>query len=73
MELKVYGRWNSSFNPENKHQSAQWKHTDSPPPKKLRLNTSVEKLMVAMFMIVVSKGVVLTHYVPKGTTMTSAS
>lgn len=73
MELKVYGRWNSSCNPETKHQSALWKHTDSPPPKKFRLNASAEKLMVTMFMIVVSKGVVLTHYVPKGSTMTSAS
>jgi len=37
------------FNPETKRQSAQWKHTDSPPPKKFRVTASSEKMMVAMF------------------------
>ena len=55
------------FNPETKQQSAQWKHTDSPPPKKFRVTASGEKMMVAMFWD--SKGVILTHCVPKSTTV----
>jgi len=63
--------WVPMFNPETKRQSAQWKHTDSPPPKKFRVTTSAEKMMVAMFWD--SEGVVLTHCVPKGTTVTGQS
>lgn len=63
--------WMPFFNPETKRQSAQWKHTDSPPPKKFRVSASVEKMMVAMFWD--SDGVILTHCVPKGTTVTGAS
>jgi len=60
--------WMPMFNPETKWQSAQWKHTDSPPPKKFCIATSAEKMMVSMFWD--SEGVVLTHCVPKGTTVT---
>ncbi|XP_067005625.2 protein GVQW3-like [Anabrus simplex] len=35
--------WMPFFNPEPKRQSAQWKHTDSPPPKKFRVTASAEK------------------------------
>ena len=63
--------WMPFFNPETKRQSAQWKHTDSPPPKKFRVTASAEKMMVAMFWD--SEGVILTHCVPKGTTVTAAS
>ena len=56
------------FNPETKRQSAQWKHTDSPPPKKFRVTASAEKKMVAMFWD--SEDVILTHCVPKSTTVT---
>ncbi|PNF22853.1 hypothetical protein B7P43_G16600 [Cryptotermes secundus] len=63
--------WMPFFNPETKRQSAQWKHTHSPPPKKFRVSTSVEKMMLAMFWD--SDGVILTHCVPKGTTLTGAS
>jgi len=41
--------WMPMFNPETKRQSAQWKHTDSPPPKKFRVTASAEKMMVAIF------------------------
>ncbi|XP_068081357.1 protein GVQW3-like [Anabrus simplex] len=58
--------WTPFFNPETKRQSAQWKHTDSPPPKKFRVSASAEKMMMSMFWD--SKGVILTHCVPKGTT-----
>ena len=56
------------FNPETKRQSAQWKHTDSPPLKKFWVTASAEKMMVAMFWG--SKGVILTHCIPKSTTVT---
>ena len=60
--------WMPMFNPETKWQSAQWKHTDSPPPKKFRVTASAEKMMVAMFWD--SEGVILIHCVPESTTVT---
>jgi len=60
--------WMLIFNPETKRQSAQWKHTDSPPLKKFWVTASAEKMMVAMFWG--SKGVILTHCIPKSTTVT---
>ena len=41
--------WMPMFNPETKRQSAQWKHANSPPPKKFWVTASAEKIMVAMF------------------------
>ena len=55
--------WMPMFNPETKQQSTQWKHTDSPPPKKFRVTASAEKMMVAMFWD--SEGVTVTHCVPR--------
>ena len=52
--------WMPMFNPETKRQSAQWKHTDSPLPKKFRLTASAEKMMVAMFWD--SEGVILVAF-----------
>jgi hypothetical protein len=60
--------WMPMFNPETKRQSAQWKHTNSPPPKKFRVTAIAEKMMVAMFWD--SEGVILTHCIPKKTTVT---
>ena len=60
--------WMPMFNPETRRQLAQWKHTDSPPSKKFRVTASAEKMMVAMFWD--SEGVMLTHCVPKSTTVT---
>jgi hypothetical protein len=37
-------RWILLLNPENKHQSAQWIHTDSTPSKKFYIS-STEKMM----------------------------
>jgi len=48
------------FNLETKRQSAQWKHADSPPPKKFRVTASAGKMMVAMFWD--SKGVILIAF-----------
>ena len=56
--------WMPMFKPETKRQSsAQWKHTESPPPKTFRVTASAEKMMVAMFWD--SEGVILTHCVPQ--------
>lgn len=63
--------WVPLFNPETKRQSAQWKHVTSPPPRKFRVIASAEKMMVSMFWD--SEGVILTHCVPKSTTVTGAS
>ena len=52
--------WMPMFNPETKRQSVQWKHTDSPPPKKFRVTASAEKIMVAMFWD--SEGVILIAF-----------
>jgi len=35
--------WMPMFSPETKQQSAQWKHTDSPPPKKFQVSASTEE------------------------------
>ena len=57
--------WIPMFNPETKWKSAQWKHTDSPPPKKFRVTASAEKMMVAMFWD--KEGMILTRCIPKST------
>ena len=62
--------WMPFFNPETKRQSAQWKHIGSPPPKKFRVTASADKMMVAIFWD--SDGVILTHCIPKGNTVTAA-
>jgi len=59
--------WMPMFNPETKRKSPQWKHTNSPPPKKFRVTACAEKMIVAMFWD--SEGVILTHCVSKGTTV----
>ena len=40
--------WIPLFNPE-KRQSKQWKHSDSPPPKKIRVGASAEKILYSIF------------------------
>jgi hypothetical protein len=61
----------SDLNPETKRQSAQWKHTDTPPPKRFRVSASAENMMVAIFWD--SEGVIFTHCVTEGTTVAGAS
>ena len=52
--------WIPMLNPGTKRQSAQWKHADSPPPKKFRVTASAEKMIVAMFWD--SEGVILIAF-----------
>jgi histone-lysine N-methyltransferase SETMAR len=37
--------WVHLYEPETKRQSMQWKHTDSPPPRKFRVERSAAKVM----------------------------
>jgi histone-lysine N-methyltransferase SETMAR len=60
--------WILLFNPETKSQSKQWKHSESPPPKKFRVGASAEKILYSMFWD--QKGVILSYPIPKGMTIT---
>ena len=63
--------WIPLFNPETKMQSKQWKHTESPPPKKFRVGESVEKILYSFFWD--QEGCILAYPVPKGTTITGVT
>ena len=41
--------WVHHYDPETKSQSMQWKHLDSPPPKKARVQPSAGKIMLTVF------------------------
>ena len=41
--------WVYYYDPETKMQSSQWKHTDSPPPKKARVSRTIGKHMFIVF------------------------
>jgi len=41
--------WVHHFTPESKMSSMQWKHTNSPPPKKARVTPSAGKVMATFF------------------------
>ena len=56
--------WVYCYDPETKRQSAQWKPTDSPRPKKARQSRSTAKLMMIPFFD--SKGIIYIHWVPHG-------
>lgn len=61
--------WVSTFDPETKQMSSVWKTPASPSPQKARVVRSAKKQMFIVFYDV--RGVVLTHAVPVGTTITS--
>jgi histone-lysine N-methyltransferase SETMAR len=52
---------------KTKQQSLVWKHKDSPPPKKFRMNPSADKIMLILFFD--AKGIILQHWVPPGQTV----
>lgn len=62
--------WVHHDDPETKAQSMQWKHRDSPPPKKARVQPSAGKVMLTVFWD--QDGVVMTDFLAKGTTITGA-
>ena len=60
--------WVHHYDPETKAQSKQWKHFDSPPPKKARVQPSAGKVMLTVFWD--QRGVVMMDFLAKGTTIT---
>ena len=56
--------WVHHYDPETKAQSMQWKHLDSPPPKKARVQPSAGKVMLTVFWD--QDGVVMTDFLEKG-------
>ncbi|PNF31072.1 hypothetical protein B7P43_G17251, partial [Cryptotermes secundus] len=63
--------WVHFHQPETKRASKEWRHSSSPKPKKFRTQPSAGKVMLTLFWD--EKGVILEHYTPRGTTVTSAS
>jgi hypothetical protein len=55
--------------PETKAQSKQRKRAGSPSPKKCKLSPSADKVMLVAFWD--SRGMILTHFMPKGQTVTA--
>ena len=50
--------WIHHWDPESKLETMQWKHVESPPPKKFRTRTSAGKVMATIFWD--SEGLLLT-------------
>ena len=61
--------WIHHWDPESKQESMQWKHRDSPPPKKFRSQSSAGKVMATIFWD--SRGILMIDYMPHKTTITS--
>lgn len=60
--------WVPHFDPETKAESMQWKHTDSPPPRKFKVAKSVGKIMTTIFWD--SEGLLLVDFLQHGMTIT---
>lgn len=60
--------WIHYYDPETKEASKQWKHVESPPPKKAKTQPSAGKVMLTVFWD--QDGVLLTDYLAKGHTIT---
>ena len=58
--------WVYGYDPETKFQSSQWKHPESPRPKKARQVRSNVKVMTCFFD---SRGIVHHEYAPEGQTI----
>ena len=56
--------WVPHFDPETKAESRQWKHSDSPPPRKFKVSKSVGKIMVSVFWD--ASGILLVDFLEKG-------
>ena len=62
--------WIHHWDPDTKQESMQWKHKDSPAPKKFRTQHSAGKVMATVFWD--SRGVIMLDYKPNKTTITGA-
>jgi histone-lysine N-methyltransferase SETMAR len=63
--------WVHHFQPETKKASKEWRHSTSPKPKKFCTQASAGKVMLTLFWY--HQGSLVEHYMPKGTTVTSAT
>jgi hypothetical protein len=61
--------WAHFSEPETKAQSKQWKRAGSQSPEKFKLSPSAGKVMLVTFWN--SRGMILTHFMPKGQTVTA--
>lgn len=61
--------WCHYVTPETKQQSRQWKHSESPKPKKFKQTLSAGKIMATVFWD--RQGVLLVEFMPRGTTINS--
>ena len=62
--------WVHHFDTESKMQSKQWKHPDSPHPKKFNMVHSAGKVMASIFWD--SQGVIMIDYLEQGRTINGA-
>jgi len=59
--------WLYHYDPETKQQSMEWRHSDSPRPKKFRVQKSARKVLASIFWD--QDGILLTDYLPRGQTI----
>jgi len=63
--------WVYYHQPKTKKATKEWRHTSSPKPKKFRTQPSAGKVMLTVFWV--ERGVIWEHYMPRGSTVTSAT
>jgi histone-lysine N-methyltransferase SETMAR len=61
--------WLHYYDPDSKQSLMQWKHTDSPPPRKFRTHASAMKVLATIFWD--AQGVIRIDYLPRGSTINS--
>jgi len=59
--------WLYHYNPETKQQSMEWRHNDSPHPKKFQVQKSTGKVLALIFCD--QDSILLIDYLPKGQTI----
>jgi [histone H3]-lysine36 N-dimethyltransferase SETMAR len=60
--------WVHYFDPETKRASMEWKHPESPPPRKFKVKSSAGKLLLSVFWD--ARGVLLIDFLEQGHTIT---
>ena len=63
--------WVYFYEPEHKRQSMEWRHTSSPKPRKVRMQQSAGKVMLTFLWDY--NRLILEHYMPRGSSVTSAT